>query len=426
MSYLNACNANICSVSTSYLSCYDGTFNLLTAGALYPGMLILKTQYDTPSLSWSTSAFGAGGRMGADFSTSTFDLTVYPYNICYFNIIGPNTYLNVSSLNVCDENGSLIMNVNTCINTCRLSISNISTTTITATTVSATNLSISKINNSFNISNTTQPLTIFSVSNTFDTGLRVPTYLDSQDLGALTIGYNQSAGFINVCRATRFYSNILTDSNINGINATDSITFGNNITTGNLRIGNATMTGNISIQTMGDCIFECDRRSTWNTSDLLPQSTQLGSHYSTTTTNSFTKTNTGQTFVFTPTNNNVSLTTFPIGLYQVFLSGYIRTQSNVSGNFNGVITSYNAGICYGTGYNLTSGNTTRFALMTVGTPNYMTNTSGVAVPFSVTGLINMSTTGKYIGAFCSATMGTAATAGSLYMEVQYTACVKIA
>jgi hypothetical protein len=52
-------------------------------------------------------------------------------------------------------------------------------------------------------------------------GIRLPNYIDAVDTTTgMTIGYNQTGGFINVCRGARFYSNILTDSNINAITTT--------------------------------------------------------------------------------------------------------------------------------------------------------------------------------------------------------------
>jgi hypothetical protein len=287
--------------------------------------------------------------------------------------------------------------------------------------VNFSSINTCKINNSFSTVDTALPLTLYSVSNNVSTGLRVPTYVDSQDLGQLTLGYNQTTGFINVCRATRFYSNILTDSNINGINATDSITFGNNITTGNLRIGNSTMTGNISIQTAGDLIFECDRRSTWNTSGIIASSTQLGSYYQQTASSSTTKTNTGQTFVFSPVNANTSLTTVPVGLYLVSATGYART----AGGYNASITAFNIGTCYGGTYNFTSATTTRVAFQALAAMN----TSGTTDQYwtiGFTGIVNMSATGNYIGAFASITAAQAATTGSIFLVISNCTVVKIA
>jgi hypothetical protein len=299
----------------------------------------------------------------------------------------------------------------------KLSVSNLS---VVNTNIS--NLNISKINNSFNISTTTSPLTIFSVSNATGTGIRVPNYIDGQDLtSGFTLGYNQTAGFINCCRATRVYGNILTDDNLNTITDTATLGIGNNITTGGIRIGNSTMSGNISFQTTGDVIFECDRRSTWNTSDLIKNSTQLGSFYQQTASNTNTKTNTGATFVFNPNVGNTSLSTSPIGLYLVSAQARIKT----AGGYNASITGMNCGTCYGGTYNFTSGNTTRQAFASAGALNTSGTTDETWV-LSFTGLVNMSTTGNYIGAFMSATAAQAATVGSITLAVDYCMVVKIA
>jgi hypothetical protein len=251
-------------------------------------------------------------------------------------------------------------------------------------------------------------------------GLRVPTFIDSTDLGALTLGYNQTTGFINCCRSTRFYDNVLITDNINGISATNSLTFGNNTTTGNLRIGNSTMTGNISFQTTGDAIFECDRRSTWNTSGLIASSTQLGSFYRQFTTLSQTKTSTGQTFVFSPNNANTSLTTVPVGLYLVTAHGYIRTN----GGYNSNLTLFNIGTVTQTTYNFTTGGT-RQAHGQMGNIN-TSGTTDFTLPLSFSGLVNITTTGLYIGAFSSITAVQAATTGSIYHELSNVTVVKIA
>jgi hypothetical protein len=298
------------------------------------------------------------------------------------------------------------------------------------------NISVDKINSTITVSNPSDPFSIISVSNDAATGIRLPNYIDGTDLtSGVTIGYNQTTGFINVCRACRFYGNILTDSNINGIAATDSITLGNNTTTGNLRIGNTDMTGNVCIttdtgninfSTAGDVTFNSDRRSTWNTSNLIKASTQLGSYYANTAVNNFTKINTGNTFTFNPTNNNVSLTTFPVGLYLVQVHGFVRAQTNVSGSFNGVVSTCSVGYCYGATYPaFSSGNTNRQQLLAV-SGGGLTNTSGIPIPLVASGMLNLTITGQYIGGYIAVNMTTAATAGNIFAEIQYVAVTKIA
>jgi hypothetical protein len=307
-----------------------------------------------------------------------------------------------------------------------------------ADVINASNISIQKINNSFSTMSTSLPLTLWSVSNNETTGLRVPTFIDSQDLGALTIGYNQSAGFINVCRATRFYSNILTDSNINGINATDSIVFGNNITTGNLRIGNTTMTGNVCIttstgninfSTAGDVTFNSDIRSTWNTSDLTSFSTQLGSGYSVTgnrTIGNISGTNACR--LYYPAPANISLLDMPVGLYMVTMTGSIRGFSG----YDAIPGNCYAGICYGTNASFTDGNTTRvqnafyFAPNLYNDPTAANASCPVTLPVNFTFPINMSVTGRKIGVYIQYQAANLASQGSVGLQIFSCAVTKIA
>jgi hypothetical protein len=293
-----------------------------------------------------------------------------------------------------------------------------------ADVINASNISIQKINNSFSTMSTSLPLTLYSVSNTETTGLRVPTFVDSQDLGALTLGYNQTAGFINVCRACRFYSNILTDSNINGINATDSIVFGNNITTGNLRIGNSTMTGNISIQTTGDCIFECDQRSTWNTSGIIAFSTQLGSGYEVVgNVNSGNISGTNVCRVYYPTPANISLQNMPVGKYLMSVVCCIKGFSG----YNAIPGNIYSGIAYGTNASFTDANTTRLNANYVFAPNLYSNASTATVlPMTFTYPFNVSTTGQKIGFYVQYQATNLATAGSVIINFFSCNVVKIA
>ena len=191
--------------------------------------------------------------------------------------------LNVSTINV--SNGSITGNVS------------LGNTTITNGSIAIHTADIStslKIPNNVSCNASNDILSLhYLTTNTTGTGIRVPNYLDGLNTGTgFTIGYNHTAGFVNVCRALRVYDNILTDDNINAITNTATIGIGQNITTGGIKIGNTGQSGNISIDTTGDLIISCDLRSTWNTSDLLPSSTQLGSFYRQFTTISQTKTST--------------------------------------------------------------------------------------------------------------------------------------
>lgn len=582
-STINTCSSNICNISTSYISGYNLTANIATIGALYPNILTMKSNYDTPSIAFSTSTYGAGGSIGYDFPNLTAEYSVYPYNISYFNLNAPIMNVCVSAINICDVNGSLIggMDMNACrfyisniscsslgvstINntslfTTNISVSSISTSTLTnvsatlnrinntslfttnisvaslstsnitttgrittsnltvvnssttnasasalsvsylnATNISTTsisgntsiitihcsqintcaninasnvsapnistdNLSVSNeltslfmtcsgtiqtdyivsasgidcnfitntcwlntsyINNSIGISDPSLPLTIYSVSNTCGTGLKVPRYLDTQDSGGMIIGANITSGYINVCRGLRMYANILTDDGINTLSADGSIGIGGNLGIGNLTLGNTGMTGNISVDTTGSMVFGCDRRSTWNTSDLVKCSTQLGSHYVyTTSSNSFTKTSTGLTISYHPFSSNISLTTFPIGLYLVTGNAYVQTRSNVSGVFNGVVSSVVSGIAIGT--TQPSGNTARVQYFNSGALPELTNTSGIVKPISWAGVYNLTTTGQYITMYVGITCASTVTAGSIFGSLGAISVTKIA
>jgi hypothetical protein len=463
-STLSVSTFNPATIETTTINASTGNFSTLNASTWTFPATISTTTFNGSTGNFSTlngSTVSGGTIRGTSVSVTTGNFSTL--NASTWNL--PST-ITISQLNTCNIS-ALNMSVATMtvslridaekLNVINICVSNISATDITsgdanisyiysdtlypnyivcsqgaefADVINASNISIQKINNSFSTMSTSLPLTIWSVSNNEATGLRVPTFIDSQDLGALTIGYNQSAGFINVCRATRFYSNILTDSNINGIAATDSITIGNNTTTGNLRIGNTGMTGNVCIttdtgninfSTAGDVTFNCDRRSTWNTSDILKNSTQLGSFYQQTTSNSNTKTNTGITYVFSPNTTNTSLSVSPVGLYLVSAQARLRTN----GAYSARITQFELGLCHSSGYNFTTGNTSRTQFVGTGS----LNTSGTSTEIwtiGCTGIINMSIENRYIGAYMTATADQAATVGNIQLFLDCVTVVKIA
>lgn len=444
-SSVNTCSANICNLSVSYVSAYQTNFTLGTVNSLYSGLLSMTNQYDSPAVTWNTSVFGSGARMAMDYNTSTFEMTVYPYNLSYFNITAPETFLNVSSLNICDVNGSLIGGLD--INACRfyisnISVSNLSTTNFSATTARFTgNVSIDTLyvgntlsaylvdcvyDNDFKCSYASAPMRLhISSPNTSLYGLRTPNYIDGIDTTAgFTIGANQTAGFINCCRSTRFYGNVLTDGNVNTITDTATLGIGQNITTGNINIGTTTMTGNISINTSGDCIFGCDRRSTWNTSDLISYSTQLGSNYSINvllSTGNISGTNV--CYLFYPRPQNISLQNIPVGLYMITGAGSYRA----SNGYDAITSNCYAGICYGTNASFTSGNTTRITPVYYFAPNLYSNASTTTVlPFNFTYVFNMSITGQKLGIFSQFQAANLATAGTATMAITSITVTKIA
>ncbi len=431
---LNTTTANISTINSSTITNSSGTFTTMSNNTIYSSIINVSRINNTSAYVSNMSVSNFSCITLATFanisSTSMRSTSYYGTHISVSNICV--SYMSITRANVS--------------NVCVSYVSSFDMTTETFNASSVTcdvaypayivntgggnfsqicyfdNISVDNINNSIRIDNPTTPLYINSTNNTATTGIRVPNYIDGQDLGTgFTIGYNHTTGFINCCRATRFYGNLLTDSNLNTITNTASLGIGQNITSGDIKIGSTTMTGNISIDTTGDVVFGCDRRSTWNTSDLIKFSTQLGSHVYSNSLSNINKVTTGQTFCFSPINANVSMSTFPVGLYLV--SAHARIKTN--GGYNANITQMNAGMCYGTGYNFTSGNTTRMALAALGALNTSGTTNFIQnIPF--TSVLNMSITGQYIGAFMSATAGQAATVGSIDLTIDYITIVKLA
>lgn len=346
--------------------------------------------------------------------------------------------LSVSSLGVSTLTSTLSSAFQT--NFSNMAVSNLSVSTLRATDITGSGIGVSTLSvstaaasiltvnsqlttpNTINCVSTALPLTLHSTTiNSTSTGVRLPNYIDAIDTGTgMTIGYNQAGGFINCCRSTRFYGNVLTDGNVNTITDTATLGIGQNITTGNINIGTTTMTGNVCINTSGDCVFTCDRRSTWNTSDLIKCSTQIGSFYRNFAVINQTKTTSGQSFLFGPNNSNTSLTPVPLGLYLVSGNTFIRTNAG----YNSDLSGFNVGTIVQNAYNFTTGGTRQFhatlaTINTSGTTNYIQS-------LSFTGLVNITTTGQYIGVFSSITAVQAATVGSIYHELSQATVVKIA
>ena len=134
-----------------------------------------------------------------------------------------------------------------------------------------------------------------------------------------------------------------------------------------------------------------------------------------------TKTDTGQTFVFGPQNSNTSLSTLPVGLYLV--SGSFRLKTNAA--YRASITTANCGICWGSTYNFGSGNTSREAYQTLGAIN-TSGTTNETWTMSLTGVVNMSLTNRYIGVYVAATANQAAAVGSITIAIDNVTVVKIA
>lgn len=185
----------------------------------------------------------------SNISTTTLTSTnVSSTNISTSTILGSTINVSASTINSCGTLNVSVLNCSSS-NVVAYIPPNANFSTINVCSITAVYINPSYVSNTINCSVGTSYMTLFAnTSNTSVTGIRLPNYIDAIDTGSgMTIGANQTAGFINVCRATRFYANILTNGNINGINATDSIVFGNNITSGGIQIGNTGYTNNISI-----------------------------------------------------------------------------------------------------------------------------------------------------------------------------------
>lgn len=292
---------------------------------------------------------------------------------------------------------------------------------------SSTNISylyISQINNSFRAINTTLPITITSVSNDANTGIRLPNFIDSQDTGTgITIGSNHTAGFINCCRGTRVYGNLLTTGNINPITATNNLVIGNTLTTGHLQLGSTTMTGNVSIDTTGYVNFSCDRRSTYNSSNLVGYSTQLGSYYFTNTVQIVNRTTAGASYVFSPNaTTNPTMTTLPVGLYMISVNGCLESYASYTGTI-----SYQMGVALGTTLPMTNANTTRVVLSQDNGAMNFTSASGSAfLPISVSGVVSITTTGQYLAGYGLISLAGTITAGNVDYRIRSVFITKIA
>ena len=414
--------------------------------------LVIRSSDFAQATNSSTSGWLFQNKINTSFQTNISKLAVSNMSMTGIaNIstlyVSNSSMINLSLASLTSDSGKIIN-----FSSSYVSITNLSVTSITIPTIDNTSITNLSVTTALTIPNTI-PANISNISlkihassiNTQAAGIQVPNYIDGLDttLG-LFIGYNHSAGFVNFNRPIRSFTNIQLDGNLNQITTTNDLGIGRNVTTGNILIGDTAMTGNISINTSGnivlgnismggnisidtagDVVFGCDRRSLWNTSGLIKCSSQLGSFYSFTTgTNTFTKTSTGQTLQYHPYSNNISLTPFPVGLYLVTGNAYIQTQGNVSGNFNGVVTGLVAGIAVGT--TQPSGNTARIQYFNSGALPALTNTSGVVVPVSWSGVYNLTVTNQYITMYIGVTCASAVTAGLLFGSQGAISVTKIA
>lgn len=212
-------------------------------------------------------------------SNSISCVSIYTSNTSFINMsfgTGQGTTLSVSTLSPSTITGSTINISASTVNSCgtfNISVLNCSSSNVVAyippnanfsslntCTLNACYVNTNYMSNTINCSVSTSYMTLFgNTSNTSNSGIRLPNNIDGIDLNSgITIGINHTAGFINVCRSARFYSNLLVSGNVNGINATDSIVFGNNITSGGIQIGNTGYTNNISLIGASGVNFSCN------------------------------------------------------------------------------------------------------------------------------------------------------------------------
>lgn len=412
------------------LSLYNDGIYINSAYASLGGIPYMQMNYWKTSISATDQGFTMyadelrgsvmdGGNLpftirSSDFIQSTTTSTSGWY---FYNKINTSFQTNFSKLAVSNLSAS------------SASIVDLAVSNLTLTNTSIANLTVSsQLTIPMNVStnNNSGILTIYgNTINTTGAGIRVPNYIDGVDTGSgITIGYNQTGGFVNVCRGARFYSNILTDSNLNTITNTATLGIGQNITTGDIKIGSTTMTGNISIDTTGYINKGCDLRSTWNTSDLISYSTQLGSNYSNSnlaSTGNISGTNACRLYYPSPTN--ISLQNVPVGLYLVTGVGAFRGFNG----YNAIAGNCYAGVCYGTNASFTDANTTRITPVYYFAPNLYSNAStATVIPFNFAYVLNMSITGQKIGIFSQYQATNLATAGNVAMSITNITVTKIA
>jgi hypothetical protein len=395
-------------------------------------------------------------------------------NASLFNIIGntitvstsvlnSNGTFNISVLNCSSSNISLPANVNfSTINACSANISNASLFNIIGNTITVST-SVLNSNGTFNISvlncsssniSALLPANVnFSTINACSANI-CNISITSASIDDLTVGYGFTVDniFVNTeCSildaltlrsgtgsgttwgtiykdtstsylalqtntTTKYFGYAFQDvigTNIATINTNTSRLTVSNISTTNISSTNVTISSGLTV--------DGNIRSNWNTSDLIKNSTQIGSFYDTTTAMTVTKTDTGQTFVFGPQNSNTSLSTLPVGLYLV--SGSFRLKTNAA--YRASITTANCGICWGSTYNFGSGNTSREAYQTLGAIN-TSGTTNETWTMSLTGVVNMSLTNRYIGVYVAATANQAAAVGSITIAIDNVTVVKIA
>lgn len=389
------------------------------------------TILDTLAFRSGTGAGTLAGTIYRDTSTSYIGLQINDTTKYFGYSFQNSTGSNIATMNV---------------NTSRFSVSNISATNISTTTITATNVSTTTIScselqstntgNSFNLlTNNTGNLNIGGTGSiNLNTGSTGKCIMAKNGNYGIEAGINTNVAYTDYRSSNnandydvRFIS--VGGTSVDGqgdmtiyassytVNAPTTIATFNSTST---NVSNISVS-NMSISTA--LTLECDRRSTWNTSNLIKCSTQLGSYYGPDIKVSTNKTGGSITYMFAPAPANISLSTVPVGLYLVTANAHFKS----TGNFNATITAADIGICYGTTYAFTVANTSgkRISCLTYGN----LNTSGTINeywPCSFSSVFNMSATGNYLGVYQSATASGAPTQGTLYYEITSMTITKIA
>ena len=401
---LSAANVNMWSVKSTYQTTVNGNFTTMNASAINASTWNLPSTISTNTVNVSNLNASIGNIKTANISTLNASTWNFPATI-------GTTTLNATIGNFFSTANAPTGNFST-LNASTWNLpATISATTMNASTGNFSTLSAS----TWNLPATISATTLNASTGNFST-LSASTWNLPATISATTM--NASTGNFSTINA----SNINTNT-YDSLSATTALTLGNDLTSGDLYIGNGTMTGNVSVNTTGYCNFDCGRRSTWNTSNIVSYSTQLGSNYYALAVVTANRSTAGTTFVFSPNNTqvNVSMATVPVGLYMVTVNALLESYTNMS-----ALVNYNIGIATSTALPMTNANTNRTILSNDnGAFNTIPSQTTGVIPVTVTGFINIQNTGNYLAGYLSITTASH-TAGSMDARIRTAYVVKIA
>jgi hypothetical protein len=296
--------------------------------------------------------------------------------------------------------------------------------------VSLSNVSITNINSE--ISSIHNSLNNLSTVNTSVNNLISDVTSHDTSLNDIITSINSFVSDLNnLSTVNTSVNNLISDVTSHDTSLNDIITSITNIQTKTDLIdlsGSTEFTfgdANSSVHIGGDIIFERGCHSTWNTSGIIPYSTQLGSYYYTNTVQSVNKNSSGSIYAFSPTNSavNVSMETLPVGLYIVAVNGLIESYSGYDGT-----VSFTLGYATSTSLPMTQGNTntTRTILIQDNGGELFTAPASKILPISATGIVNITTTGQYLAAYGSLALSGTITTGSVDLRLRSAYVAKIA